>query len=327
MSCSQVGPVYRRRGAGPAPLSALPILATLIVVALGAGVTTGAGPENPARPLPISAHNCYPHDGQGASRLAEALALGIDNIEIDVGWDGARRQLIVGHDARPRSGVEYPKFEAFLIPALQEHWKTHEPGGPPTVLTVDWKTAEPEAVRRFKAFLDGHADWFSSAPKDGAGGLTPRRLTVCLTGDEGAKVQYDALVPAGGVYRAFRDTVAGAGSAWHDDVAAYAPRPASTYHRFLTLYWGHVERGGPPLAGVWTDADEKRLRSLVELAHRQGYRLRVYTLNGKTGGPLDSYRFADEPAAILRWKAARAAGVDWVATDEYAAIVRVFQVP
>jgi len=86
------------------------------------------------------------------------------------------------------------------------------------VLTVDWKTANPDAVRTFKAFLDAHADWFSSAPKAADSPLTVRRLTVCLSGEEGAKAAYDALVPPGGTYRAFRDRVYGAGLPLFDDV-------------------------------------------------------------------------------------------------------------
>ena len=71
------------------------------------------------RPLPISAHNCYAQDRTTNERLDEALALGIDNIEIDLGWDEAGQRLIVGHDARPRPGVAYPEFEASMVPALE----------------------------------------------------------------------------------------------------------------------------------------------------------------------------------------------------------------
>src|ERR1700678_4744124 len=71
------------------------------------------------RPLPISAHNCYAENRTDNPRLTEALALGIDNIEIDLGWDDAAGQLIVGHDATPRPGVAYPRLEPSLFPALE----------------------------------------------------------------------------------------------------------------------------------------------------------------------------------------------------------------
>src|SRR6476646_1200306 len=73
-------------------------------------------------PLPISAHNCYPENRSDNPRLTEALALGIDNIEIDLGWDDTAKQLIVGHDAKPRPGVAYPRLETSLIPALESHF-------------------------------------------------------------------------------------------------------------------------------------------------------------------------------------------------------------
>jgi hypothetical protein len=50
----------------------------------------------------------------GNDRFVEALRLGIDNIEIDLGWDEAGPRLIVGHDAAPRPGVAYPELEPYI---------------------------------------------------------------------------------------------------------------------------------------------------------------------------------------------------------------------
>jgi hypothetical protein len=283
----------------------------------------------PAKPLPVSAHNCYLANRVDNPRLAEALALGVDNIEIDVGWDAAAKRLIVGHEGSPRPGVAYPEFESMLVPALEAHWKAHPPGpgAPPTVLTVDWKTDDPGAVRRFKDFLDAHPDWFSSAPKADPSPLTPRRLTVCLTGSDTAKDGYDFLTPQGGTYRAFRDKVFGGGARFEREVAAYAPGPATAYMRFLTVHWGQVERGAPLVDGDWTAEEAARLAALVEQAHRQGYRLRVYCLNGHTGPRLAGYQFSSDDAAKVRWLAAARAGVDWIATDEYAEITAALCAP
>ncbi len=277
----------------------------------------------PARPLPVSAHNCYPIDRSDNPRLVEALALGIDNIELDLGWDAEKKQLIVGHDAEPRPGVAYPGFEATLIPALEAHWKEHPPGKnvAPTVLTIDFKTDSPQAVARFKAFLDDHPDWFSTAPKADVSPLTERRLTVSLTGSEPAKDAYDALVPPSGTYRAFRDRVHGMGAKYEDDVAAYIPAQATPYHRFLTFHWMAIEKGGPALANDWTEAESGRLSSLMRLAHDRGFRVRIYCLNGQTGNLLSGYRFPSALAARIRWLAAARAGVDWIASDEYREIV------
>ena len=204
-----------------------------------------------------------------------------------------------------------------LIPALEKHWKTHPNAGAPTVLTIDWKTSKPEAVAEFKEFLDTHADWFSSAPKAEVSPITTRKLTVCFTGSEAAKDAYDALIPEGGVYRAFRDRVIGQGGKFEPDVAAYVPTKANAYHRFMTFHWGVVEEGGPALAGDWTETDASRLSALMKRVHDQGFRARFYCLNGHTGTLLSGYQFTNDAAAKTRWLAAVKAGVDWVASDEY----------
>lgn len=291
-------------------ISTLAIVATLI----------GVEPASTPKPLPISAHNCYPTNGQSDDRIAQALALGIDNIEIDLGWDTAGGRLIVGHDAKPREGQTYAEFAKYVVPALERHWKVRRPDNAPTVLTIDWKTAEPEAVRKFKAFLDDHADWFSSAPKVAGGALVPRRLTVCLTGDDRAKEAYDALIPPGGNYRAFRDKVFGAG-AYFDNLNDYAPRPADTYFRFLTFHWATIEPGAPAAAGDWTEAEAGRLKALMTLVHDRGYRARFYCLNGSWSLGTRFYTFPTPAAARVRWLAAADAGVDFIATDDYEAIV------
>ena len=281
----------------------------------------------PTRPMPVSAHNCYPPNTTSRDRLVEALTLGIDNIEIDLGWDAARQRLIVGHDATPRPGVTYPDLDDYLVPALEAHWSHPRADRAPTVLTVDWKTDEPAAVARFKEFLDAHADWFSSAPRAPESPLTDRRLTVCFTGNDTAKDRYDASIPPGGTYRAFRDKVYPGGT-FHEDVKDYAPEPATAYHRFLTFAWSPVERGGAPLAGSWTADEAARLCALIDHVHRQDFRVRFYALDGHTGPfPLSPYRLADDEAAQLRWRFATAAGADWIATDEYDTAARVLNTP
>jgi hypothetical protein len=273
--------------------------------------------EAKPKPLPISAHNCYPVDGLGSNRLAEALALGIDNIEIDLGWDAEKKRLIVSHDVSPKAGVEYPTFEAFIRPVLEA---PSRPDGAPSVLTLDWKTDDPDAVAILRAFLDAHADLLSSAPKSEPSPLTVRKLTVCFTGSAKAKAIYDDLIPRSGIYRAFADVVHSRGS-YRDDPTSYAKESASAYHRFLTFDWSTVESGGPPLARDWTADEAARLKAIVASAHDKGYRVRFYCLN--TRGPVLSanYRFRNPDDARLRWNAAADAGADWIASDDYREIV------
>src|SRR5947209_923495 len=140
------------------------LLACLLAVA------SAALADDPKRkPLPISAHNCYPVDELGKNRLSEALALGIDNIEIDLGWDAEKKRLIVSHDPTPKGGT-YRAFAAVVHsrgsyrddpssyakePASAYHrfltfdWSAVEAGGPP--LARDWsgeEAARLEAIVR-----------------------------------------------------------------------------------------------------------------------------------------------------------------------------------
>jgi hypothetical protein len=274
-------------------------------------------PKSRAKPLPISAHNCYPVDDFGKHRLAEALDLGIDNIEVDLGWDDEKKRLIVSHDAGPKAGLTCPTFADFIAPVVDS---PSRPDGAPTVLTLDWKTDRPEAVARLKDWLDAHADLLSSAPKADPSPMTTRKLTVCFTGNAKAKAAYDDLIPRGGTYRAFADVVHSRGS-YAEDPASYAREPATAYRRFLTFDWSAVEAGGPPLAREWTPVEAARLRKIVETAHAKGYRVRFYCLNAR--GPVLSvnYRFTSPDAARLRWNAAAEAGADWNASDDYREIV------
>ena len=59
----------------------------------------------------------------------------------------------------------------------------------------------------------------------------------------------------------------------------------------------------------------------AEQAHRLGYWIRFYTLDGfqPAEGPGwdDGYNFGSQAAVRARWKAALAAGVNFIATDQY----------
>ena len=90
-----------------------------------------------------------------------------------------------------------------------------------------------------------------------------------------------------------------------------------------------MERGGQPNAEDWTAADEARLRAIVSRAHEQGLWVRFYTLNGHAAEASEnwtaSYNFGSIDAARTRWRAAAQAGVDFIATDQYAALAEVLK--
>jgi hypothetical protein len=66
-----------------------------------------------------------------------------------------------------------------------------------------------------------------------------------------------------------------------------------------------------------------RLRALVERAHANGLWIRFYTLDGATPQELSchgwfrTYNFGSLDAARIRWRAAIAAHVDYLASDQY----------
>ena len=100
------------------------------------------------------------------------------------------------------------------------------------------------------------------------------------------------------------------------------PSGAKTYRRWTNHAWAVVEAGGPPRAGEWTTADRVRLEALVARAHTLGLWLRFYTLNGHApndAGWTEGYNFGSPDAVGPRWRAAIAAGVDFIATDQYEA--------
>jgi glycerophosphoryl diester phosphodiesterase len=105
--------------------------------------------------------------------------------------------------------------------------------------------------------------------------------------------------------------------------AILEPAAATNYRRWWNNSWSVVEKGGQQHAGDWTTADDERLAQLVRHAHSHGLWIRFYTLDGATdkeescNGWFRSYNFGSLDAAELRWRAAKKAGVDYLASDQY----------
>ena len=95
----------------------------------------------------------------------------------------------------------------------------------------------------------------------------------------------------------------------------------TNYRRWWNNSWWEVEEGGQQQAGDWTAVDNQRLRALVDHAHRLGFWMRFYTLDGfsadENRGWEKGYNFGSREAARAHWKAALSAGVDLIATDQY----------
>jgi hypothetical protein len=97
----------------------------------------------------------------------------------------------------------------------------------------------------------------------------------------------------------------------------------TTYRRWWNNSWYAVEEAGQQHAGAWTDAKNARLKKLVDHAHKLGYWIRFYTLDGftanerKRDGWFETYNFGSLDAVKQRWQAALQAGVNLIASDQY----------
>jgi hypothetical protein len=227
-----------------------------------------------------------------------------------------------------------PVIEKALAQDRRSEW-------PLIVLHFDFKDTRPAILHAVWRLLGEYEPWLSTATKTAdPHQLSPieRRpiLVVTEDSDAQAKVFYDD-VPVGARLRLFGSAhteeappEASAAQSAHWEATAPPARLLATratdYRRWWNNSWGVIEEGGQTRAGAWTKTDDRRLRALVDYAHAQGYWIRFYTLDGFDGkqdrGWDESYNFGSMRSVIPRWQAAIAAGVDFIATDQYEALSR-----
>ena len=282
----------------------------------------------------MDAHNCYPYFEWWSDRIDRALSTGTPlAIEQDLGWFTDSRTgkswSVVTH-ADPPDGHE-PTMEQYFFArvrpivekALAEGNRTD---WPLITLNLDFKDNKPEHIAAVLELLRKYQNWIASAPKgesiDIVGPLDVKPILV-LTGesDEQQKVFYDSLKTGdrvlvfGAIHTAMKDP--------HSAPEVLDDVKANNYRRWWNNSWNVVERGGQRNAGEWSEEKMKRLRSLVERAHTNGLWIRFYTLDGSSekelscNGWFRSYNFGSLEAARIRWRAAQAAGVDYIASDQY----------
>jgi hypothetical protein len=322
-------------------LCAAAILATILTGGVAAAADLAF--LNHHRPV-LDAHNCYPYDGRWNDRLRRALDSGFPvSIEQDLAWyvdlKTGKGRIVVSHTPDP-TGRE-PTLRAYFFeqvrPVVEEALaQNNRSEWPLIILHFDFKDTRPAILKAVWRLLGEYQPWLSTAIKTAdPHHLSPidRRpiLVVTEDSDAQAKVFYDD-VPVGGRMRLF-------GSAHTEDPpheanpaerahweatappAQLLPTRATEYRRWWNNSWWMVEEGGQTQAGTWTEADDQRLRALVDYAHRQGYWIRFYTLDGFDGkrdrGWDKGYNFGSLRRVIPRWRAAIAAGVDFIATDQY----------
>jgi hypothetical protein len=290
----------------------------------------------------MHAHNCYPVDGAWQDRLTRALGTGLPwvAIEQDLVWvpnaAGTGGQIVVAHDT-PARGDEptlethffqrvRPLLERLLAEGDRERW-------PLMVLSLDFKTNEPEHHRAVWDLLGRYERYLTTAVKGSAAGrASPLRVGPLLVLTESGPGQEDAFFTRlgdGATLRLFGtvpppDLDEDARKRRHEIPAnTLIASGATDYRRWVNFPWSAVEAGGPAESGPWSNADEARLGALVTRAHSLGLWIRFYTLNGHLPeerlGWSDSYNFGSSAAVRTRWQAAMRAGVDFVATDQYEA--------
>jgi hypothetical protein len=315
------------------------LAAGVLAVALQGG--TGRLPSF-AGPL-LHAHNCYPDDGRWTDRLERALGTGVRPIAIeqDVVWvdEGyGRGRSVVGH-VTPATGRE-PTLEAHFFdrvrPLMEAALRTRESDRwPLVILHLDFKSNERAHHQAVWDLLGRHERWLTTATKragDAPQAFEVGPLLVLTENGDGQSTVFSDDVPVGGRLRLFgavpaaRLTTSADREAQFDAAVtappdALIPSGATNYRRWVNFAWSVVERGGQPRAGEWTAADEARLRAIVDRAHDLGLWIRFYTLNGhatdENEGWTESYNFGSRAAVEPRWRAAAAAGVEFIATDQY----------
>ncbi len=292
----------------------------------------------------LDAHNCYPYDGKWNDRVQRALDSGFPvAIEQDLAWyvDPAtnKGRVVVSHT--PKATGSEPTLRDYFFeqvrPVIEKAIAENDrKQWPLVVLHFDFKDNQPALLRAVWDLLGEYEPWLSTALKSSdVHEMTAidRQPILVITedSDEQQKVFYDA-VPVGGKLRLFgsahthaipkgmpmKDVMHWAVTLTPSDLLSERP---TTYRRWWNSSWYPVEEGGQNHAGDWTAADDARLKALVDHAHQLGYWVRFYTLDGfkpdDDKGWGSYYNFSSKDAVIARWKAAIAANVNFIATDQY----------
>jgi Xaa-Pro aminopeptidase len=321
------------------------LLTALAVILSLTGAPAAADRLQPGARVWLHAHNCYPEKGQWGDRLQRALALRTSDVAIeqDVAWfvDPAtgRGRIVVSHDAKP-DGTEptleahffdrvRPIIEAALRDNRKDTW-------PVMVLHLDFKTNEPAHHQAVWDLLGKYESWLTTAARVAdekqVTPFTPGPLLVLTEAGQNQLDSFYTRIPVGGRLRLFGTvppaTFPAASTPEERAAAAVAATPevliptgATNYRRWTNFPWAVVELGGQNKAGPWTADDAQRLRSIVSRAHELGLWVRFYTLNGHSAaeskGWTASYNFGSAAAGRERMAAARDAGVEFIASDQY----------
>jgi hypothetical protein len=306
---------------------------------------------NHNRPVP-GAHNCYPYEGQWTDRIERALKTPFPvAIEQDIAWyvdpvTGKGRPVLAHSEKTTGSepSVRDYFFER-VRPIVEKAFRENDRARwPLIVMHFDFKDNQAPLLHAVWEVLGQYQGWISTAVKTAdprvLSPIEPKPLLILTEEPDAQEEVFYRELPVGARLRVFgsmpTNQIAGASEAEYDRLLATLPpekllsTPPTNYRRWWNNSWHVVEEGGQRQAGDWTPADDRRLRALVRHAHQLGYWIRFYTLDGfapdEGRGWDDGYNFGSLQAVTARWKAAIAAGVNLIATDQYEALAAAMRV-
>ena len=299
---------------------------------------------NGGKPL-LDAHNCYPYDGKFADRIDRALATGFPlGIEQDIApyTDPKTGEVVAKVTHRSQGNPSDPTLRAYFFekvrPQIEKALKDGDKAKwPLIVLHFDFKNNSAPTLEAVWKVLGQYQDWITTTDKTSndreLGKLNWKPLLV-LTEDNPVQEQiFYKKLAVGDKLRLFgsahmnEEALQGLNAKQRAHALANAApdvlltTPASNYRRWWNNSWWEVEEGGQQHAGDWTDTDNERLRALVDHAHRLGYMIRFYTLDGfapnEDQGWGNGYNFGSLAAVQRRWRAMIDDGVDMIASNQY----------
>lgn len=330
------------------------IFVSLLLALLASCANVGDKPTfSPGARVVLNAHNCYPYEGDFVNRIDRALSTGLPvSIELDLALHrdpatGTSRSVL-SHSTETHGdepGLAEYFFERVRPIVEQELAQGDTARWPVIYLHFNFKSTEREHVEHVAKTLADYQTWLSSSIRNAdpskLEAIEAKPILVMTEIDPTEKAVFYDDVPVGSRFYVFgsapgeQNIAAGtAGEARASRMVTAKPeemlaKPADNYRRWWNNSWAVVEEGGASRAGDWTNADAARLEALVSHAHRLGYLIRFYTLNGhpqsEGEGWGSSYNFGSLSAARVRWEAARSAGVDFIASDQYEELGKVLR--
>jgi hypothetical protein len=304
----------------------------------------------PGKRTTLLAHNAFPDGKNWTDRMDRAVAAGSPSmIEIDL---IRKKDAKTGQFGRPETftGDEadfgqyfFPKVRPIMEKALKDG---NRGNWPLIVLFLDIKDNAPEHMQAIWKQVGEYDGWLTTAVKTSdpakASPLNLKPLMVVVN-DKADSVQEEYFynrLPAGGKVRIFgaaktyTPARAQKGQAPSMDVSEIEPakyflEPAGNYRRWVARPWNLIEKGGVAKAEDWTPAEQQRLAAFATQAHKLGYLLGLYHLNGHAPGAgkglEDESNFGSLERAKVRWTAAVKAGVDLISTDQYEEVPAVIR--